>query len=575
MRSAAPSPVRGALRLGLPALALLVLLVGALAPERSALELAFEHSGFYFVFATFGLWLLTLLRDADKSACLNFLRAHWPAGLLALALTAALFLNSPPKFRILFDEANLAALSMDMYERHGAAIPENGVFAGGAFRSLSTTLDKRPLAFPFLTYAAHALSGYRASNGFAVNFLASVGALLLFSLLLRRWLDPTAGVLGQLLLASFPLYALCATSNGFEILNLFFILLLFLLFDELLREPRALNAEKCLLTLLVLAQCRYESLLFLLFAPLILLALPRAERGRLSALTLAAPALLLPVLWQQILFFRAEDHQLDAGGALFGVGYFLTNGLKALEALSGAGVWGGFSAPVFCLALAGLIWALRDGLREGWLRQPRVRFLLASGLGSFGLLCAIQFGYHLGDLTAPITQRLGLALLPLLVLPAVYGLRRLGQLTNWPPRAFVAGCLALLLFFWPQAGKNQAVGQLNAFRSYERTLAYLAEHCPQKDALLIVERAHPYLIHGYSAVNFHFASDNFSALAAQVRARAFQEALAIQIVPYSGGPLPPDFRLTDQDKGDARLEILHQEQLNPRALLRVSRLLLD
>jgi hypothetical protein len=559
----------------LAVLTLLILLIGTLAPDRSFMALAFERSGFYFVFVAFGVWLLTLLRGFDKTACLNFCRAHWPACLLTLALTTALFLTSPPKFRILFDEANLAAVSMDMYERHGAAIPENGFFAGGAFRYLSTTLDKRPLAFPFLTYVAHALSGYRTGNGFVVNFLASIGALLSLSLLLRRWLDPAAGALGQLILASFPLYALCATSNGFELLNLFFILLVFLFFDELLRERSAVNADKCLLTLLVLAQCRYESLLFLVLAPLILLALPRDERGRLSILTLFSPVLLLPVMWQQILFFRAEDHQLDAGGALFGVGHFFTNASRALEALCGAGVWGGFSAPVFCLALAGTVWSLRDGLKQGWLRLPPARYLLAAVFGGFGLVTVVQFGYHLGDLTAPITQRLGLALLPLLVAPAAYCLSRLGQRLGWPVRYFAASCLALLVFFWPQAGKNQAVGQLNAFRGHERTLTYLAERYPGKDVLLIAERAHPYLIHGYSAVNFHFASANFSALVGQMRTHAFQEALAVQVVPYGGGPLPPDFRLTDQNGREVPLLTLRQEQLDPRKLLRVSRVLFE
>lgn len=556
--------------------ALCLAALAVLAPDRAQMALWYERVGFYGVFASFGLWAACLLRGLDKNVCREFCRTHAPAGLLALCLVVAAFWASPPKFRILFDEANLAGLAMGMYQDKSAAIPENGYFAAGNWQILSTTLDKRPLAFPLLTYLVHSLTGYRGDNGFAVNFMAGLGALLALSLLLRRWLDATSGVLGQLLLAAFPLFVLWTTSNGFEVLNLCFILLAFLALDDFLLARTARNAERCLWTLVILAQCRYESIVFLVvFVALMAWLLPRVEYKKLSVLTIAAPFVLIPLAWQQILFLRAEDHQLDAGGAIFGLGHLLANLGNALEALRGGNERYGLAAPTFFLALAGLVWAGFAALRQGWARQPRCAALLAAAGASYALISVVQLGYHLGDLTAPTTQRLAIIYLPVLVVPAVYCLYRLGRLLPWLPRYLPAACLGLLVFFWPVAGKNQAVAQLNAFRAYERGRAFLAAHYPDKNVLVVAERAHLYLIHGYSAVNFPFASDNFTQLAGLRRKGLFQEIVAIQEVRYEDNAPGKDFVLKDQSRNDARLEPLYREQLDPRKFLRIAKVLVE
>ncbi len=542
--------------------------LGFAAFDRARMVELFTWGGFYFILASFVLWAVTMLRRS-RLACgwSGLWREHGVAALLALALVGCAFLASPPAFRILFDEANLAGIAMGMYEERSVAIPENGYFAGGVYTGVTRVLDKRPLTFPFLMYAADALFGTRGASGFVVNFAAGWAALVLFSMLLRRWFSPCWARLGIVLLGSYPQFVLWTTSSGFEMLNLAFILLAFYLLDVFVETRRAGDAERLAMTLVLLAQCRYESTLFLaVLLPLIPLLLPREEYGRLSPAVLVLPLLLVPVAWQQMLFFRADEHQLDTGGPIFSLAYVLPHVGKALTCLSGAQERFGMSAPLFWVAVAGLAAGVWQAIRRQLWRERRFLIVAVAWCCSYGLLSLTQFAYHMGDLTAPITMRLALVYLPALVFFSLCAAR---ALTRRQPglRAWLwSAALALLLFAWPVAGKDQALRTLNAYRNYERSLQYLRDNYPRRDVLVLAERGHLYLIHGYSSINFLFAGDNLARLLEMRQAGLFQDVLAIQEVTAAGQPckefeLPPG----------TFLNVLYAEQLDDRTMLRISR----
>ena len=125
-------------------------------------------------------------------------------------------------------------------------------------------LDKRPLFQPLLVSLLHDLTGYRPENVFALNSALTFGLLGLVYVACRKLAGREAGILAVLLLTSLPLLAQNATGGGFELLNLVMImstLLLGMRFAEK-RDPGSLQA--LLLSAVLLAQTRYESILFML-----------------------------------------------------------------------------------------------------------------------------------------------------------------------------------------------------------------------------------------------------------------------------------------------------------------------
>ena len=156
----------------------------------------------------------------------------------------------------------------------------------------------------------HAAAGYAATNGIVLNFLISCAVLTLFYLTTVDWLPKPYGWLAVLLAAGAPIYMINVTSSGFESLNLLFVLIYFLFLLEVVRsDGQANKVELLLLTTLLLGQCRYESAIFILMAPALLL--PVLIRSgffrRMSYLSCIMPVFLIPFVWQRRLFMGISE----------------------------------------------------------------------------------------------------------------------------------------------------------------------------------------------------------------------------------------------------------------------------
>ncbi len=231
------------------------ILLGFFLLSRETMASWFQAAGYYFIFATFIIWAASLWPEKltfERSQ--EFIRGHWPALAVAFILTAAGILNSPPKFRILADETNLMGVALSMYRERSVGNTTEGYYYFESFEPKTTVQGKRPLLFPFLVSVLHTVKGYSASNGFVLNALAGFLTLFLFYFLLQRIFSSGLALLGMLLLASFPVYVIGVSSSGFEIVNLLFALIAFLLLDVYLekREPR--HAELLGLTLVLLSR---------------------------------------------------------------------------------------------------------------------------------------------------------------------------------------------------------------------------------------------------------------------------------------------------------------------------------
>ena len=222
--------------------------------------------GYWAMLGTAAWFAWSLWRLAQESKPWADLRepVGWVIPAFILGCGLILLVHETYGFKILMDEVMLLGTSMGMHFDKHPLVPVRGHDLQGAFQLLDGLLDKRPIFQPFLVSILHDLTGYRPENIFALNTALTFVLLGLVYAAARKLAGREAGILAVLLLTSLPLLAQNATGGGFELLNLVMImstLLLGMRFAER-RDPGSLQA--LLLSTALLAQTRYESILFLL-----------------------------------------------------------------------------------------------------------------------------------------------------------------------------------------------------------------------------------------------------------------------------------------------------------------------
>lgn len=563
----------GWLRLGLILLGgVAALLGGFVLPDKGQLEPLYARWGFSAIFLSFVLWLLAMWRlgPPSREGLRTMVSRNWAPLLLSVVLLGAAFCVAPPKFRIQYDESNLAGMAFSMQLRHEIWVPLCGYYKAGNYEDIEHNFDKRPLAFPFLVHALHALTGYRAANSFVLNFILGTGTLFLLFVLLRRWTSPLAAYGGMLVLAAYPLFVLWSSSGGFEIANLFWLLLSVLFLDDLARGRDANHALAFVATLVLLAQSRYESALFLP-AGLVMAAmlLRRGEWKRLPWWMGLLPLVLIPLAWQQVLFLDPKYHQLEHAGPMFSLDFLAHHLGRAWLAFTTDHERHMTLPGGLLLALSGFTLMLLDAVQGKRLGQARPWALITYLAAGYGLISGLQFSYHMGDLTQNITARLGIIYLPLVAVGAGFLFDVARQ--YWQRAGVVAVGLAfcLLLWAWPVAGNQQALNTLVTTRYYEMLLDFLEKRDLGRNILVIAERGHPLILRGYGAVTFSMANKSSQRVRAMMESRFFQTVLTAQVLELESGRPSPEYLLNP----DYELEPLYEEQIHREGFMRISRVL--
>jgi hypothetical protein len=154
---------------------------------------------------------------------------------------------------------------------------------------------------------AHDLTGYRPENAFVVNGAVGFILLLLVYFTGQALGDWRVGCLGQLLFIGLPLLAQNATGGGFDLLNVTILAGLLLAGWNYWRQPGAGGLDVWIMSAVLLANCRYESLLYVGVAPVLVLAKwVREKQVTCNWYVTALPVFaLLPLLCNQV--FASED----------------------------------------------------------------------------------------------------------------------------------------------------------------------------------------------------------------------------------------------------------------------------
>jgi len=303
---------------GLPILKLLVFVctaslsvyLGFFALDAPAAIQFIKHFVYWIVLATFVslcahlyLWLKQQFEEGfvwkKRHTCMAGYILLWSL----LILT-----SQKSTFKILMDEPVLAGTALQMHETKMAMTVSRGLSVGGGFTNLGSYVDKRPYFYPFLVSLLHDWTGYRVLQPLVLNaLLVPVFLCFLFVIGQLIW-HRHGGYFAVALIGTMPLLAMNANSGGFDFLNLVMLLGTVLATYSYLKKPDALRMNLMILTALLLAQTRYESVLYVIPVGLAALYTWILERKiRLTWTAVMAPLLLVGYLVQRIVINNYES----------------------------------------------------------------------------------------------------------------------------------------------------------------------------------------------------------------------------------------------------------------------------
>ncbi len=316
---------------------LLAVVLGFVAiPDQQAITLV-SRAGFWFVLVAFSIWLWALARTfAPDVRALQWRRLDWVSVAVVVAGGVVLLAHERFGFKIVMDELMLLGTSMSMHFDKLAVTPLRGNDIQGAFVIVEGIVDKRPLFFPFLVSLLHDIAGYRPANAFVLNGALTFGFLGMIFFIGRKLAGRIAGWLGVALFAGLPLLGHNATGGGFELLNLVMILGTLLLGARYVEKRDEPSLTAFAYSALLMAQVRYESVIFLVpVALLVMWVWIREGRISLPWPLLAAPLLMVHYPLQHRIFdLRASAWEMASKPGLttpFSVSYIPESVLHAME----------------------------------------------------------------------------------------------------------------------------------------------------------------------------------------------------------------------------------------------------
>jgi hypothetical protein len=480
-------------------------------------------------FAIFVWFLVRALRAGRERW-----RTHWRGLLVVLLGSVVLQVQEPHRLRVMYDEYTLLTTSLDMHLDRSAATASYAVSDGhGHLAYLGGYVEKRQLFFPFLLSLIHDVAGYRPANVFVLNALVGTAFLVVVYAAGCLLGGSGVGLLGVLLATGLPLVAQNATGGGYDLLSVTMVLLLFVLTLRHLRAPTRGNAELLVITFILAAQVRDESLLLgLLVVGAVGWGWWRTRRIEMSWFLALSPLLLLTPLLINLVYFAtpAFFESVARGSGAFGMGYFSRNLANALYYLytwdgnltnSPLLSWLGTAALLLCVVTA--LRNFRAVVREG---DPLLALL---GFAVFGVgFTKLILFYFWGQLTDPVAARLSFPLQAVFLLAILCVAARI---LRPPGRLRVAqgvAALFLLGYTLPVNARHAATRSLAASYETEWAADYVRRNCDQH-TLFLAYSALPYLCHGRPAVPLAFmitAPQYFDSLCDD---EAYRQVLVLEV----------------------------------------------
>lgn len=521
--------------------------------------------------------LIRQLRHLPRQAY----RKRFNNTIVALILAASGFqlVHEDFGYKILMDEYNLTATSMNIHLEKTALTPTRGRIVEGEFEVVDGYVDKRPFLYPLLVSLVHDISGYRATNPFVINAVLN-GLLFLVVYLAGFHLgNRRGGVLAVLLLAGWPLVAQNATGAGFELLN--FLLLAVVVFLSLssTRRPGFEKETLLVLSAILLANVRYESFIFLVPVA-VLIAMRWKSNPTLGPgwITVFSPWLLLPLCLQNR-WFRSREGLWELPGELtepfslthvvdnlsHGVVYFLNWGPDYPNSLL-LTIMGGISFFFLCVA------SVRR--YKNWVAfRPRDYDVLCLwGLSLVGHLFLI-FAYHVGQLDSHFATRLGMPVHLILVLAPVWLLAK----ERMKPRYWTASIVASLLFLVTVSAPHSSKAVYTKKNFAEREFRWAYEMLSLENGrnfLVIDSRVSHWTSMQFQAMHVDLAKANRDLIHQYAKIGNYSDVFVVQRIVFD--PAEESVAILEPDQlPEFKLEVIDEFVSRPFEGIRLSRLKLD
>ncbi|MEO6246695.1 MAG: glycosyltransferase family 39 protein [Opitutaceae bacterium] len=546
-------------------------------PDQLAIKLV-SKVGFWFVLAAFVIWVraLWLTLSADLKAW-SWRKADWASIAVVTVGGVVLLAHESFGFKIVMDEIMLLGTSMSMHLDKTALTPLRGNDIQGAFVVIEGIVDKRPLFFPFLLSLLHDVTGYRPANAFALNAGLTFFFLGLVCMIGRRLAGRVAGWLGVVLFAGLPLLAHNSTGGGFELLNLTMIAATLLLGMRWLEKRDDHSLAAFCFSGLLLAQVRYESVIYLLpVALLVLWGWKREGRVLLPWPVLVAPLLMVHYPLQHRIFdVRASAWEMASKPGYskpFSFSYVRENLEHAIGFFFADAKNQPNSLVLSALGLIAVVFVTVIVARRMRLLSAQSPAMLATM--AFGLGLALQFlllmCYFWGKFDDPVIRRLSLPThlaLVIAILMVVAELKRPAVIRVLLGIAVVG----LLTRSVPSMAAHAYSQEYLAGRETAWRRAFMAAQ-PRPDYLMIDNDSTLWVTHCVSATPTTVAVQRQADLAFFLRNRMFSAIYVFQRLRLDLGNEGKQALREGDDLGPAFvLETVREERMHPEYVSRISR----
>ncbi len=545
-------------------LAFIVLLTWTLV-YRDKMPVIFANASYYLTFILAAVWIVQVYLFC-KSAQFSFfhiLKKYWPGILIAFILTCVVFISVKVGFKTLSDETNLVSVSRSMLDDKTVYNTTSAKYYYGNLQPITRDIPKRPLIYPFLVYILHELTGFRYQNAFAVNFIVLFGLLSGVFIITRKILDFAAALAAMLLILSYPVISIFAVSAGFDLLNSAFLILILVAVYGFVRNPSSPGFSFLIASLLFFANIRYESLLFLVLIPLLLIPKIKWQYVKDSSYLLCmAPLLNLPFIWERILkpkghFESVKDVQLFSFDSLMvNIKSFFTSLIDLDYRLPYAGILTIISILIIFYLIAQII--RKKILLTGYQRYFMIILIVTVGLSSL-----MFFSHFFGRYNHPSSARFFIIISLLFAFAPIV-------VKIFKPDVISAKALLIIsaicfCFYHPIAVEGRFINTLTLNRTTDHCIKFL-DNIKDRNILIVSNRPGQYVAMGFGAIDFSYANKNKAALLTELQRHLYSRMIVFQDMEYKTGLPASDSKLDN----DYKLNTLYEIQTTATEFLRIS-----
>jgi len=285
---------------------LTVLLIGINLLYPRYQEFCFVYVSYYVMTGLVFLWayLLVTRLKLTLSGLKRFVLAHRISLGLAAVATTGIYLSVPVEYKVLSDETNLVGISRSMVFERATYISLGERRVQHDFYPVERIMAKRPFLFPYFVHILHLLTGYRSQNVFVLNTLVTFLLLAILLATARHFFGWPGAIASMLLVISQPIVSISATSGGFELLAILFLVLSLLFAYRYMVAPSVNGLILLWIHLMLLCHTRYESCVYAGLIGLSVLAFGYFKFKHFSAswpYFSLTPLFILPFFWQRVI----------------------------------------------------------------------------------------------------------------------------------------------------------------------------------------------------------------------------------------------------------------------------------